>query len=152
MCRTETLTVPPHPASSGRVRHWAAGYLRDWQVPGDTVDAAVLMLSEAVSNAIVHARTDATVSIALTGDYLEVLVTDLAPGQPSRPRRRTATDPAGPSAGAGPLAESGRGLQMIDTMAEAWGLEDVAAGKQLWFRLWVTRTPQVLAGCRCCTD
>lgn len=148
MCRTQTLTVPPHTASSGRVRHWAAECLHDWQVPADTVDAAVLMLREAVSNAIVHARTDATVSIALAGGYLEVSVTDLAPGQPPRPLRRAATDAAGPSASAGSLAESGRGLQMIDMMAQAWGFQDVAAGKQLWFRLRVPRTSEGLVGCQ----
>lgn len=71
MCRTETLTVPPLAAFSARVRRWAAGHLQDWQLPGDTVDAAILMLSEAVTNAIVHARTDSTVSIALIGEHLK---------------------------------------------------------------------------------
>ena len=77
MCHTERLTVRPDTTCVGQARRWAAGHLHCWKLPENTVDAAVLMLSEAVTNAIVHARTDSTVSLVLTGRHLDVTGTDL---------------------------------------------------------------------------
>ena len=149
ICNTEILSVAPQAASSGQVRRWATGHLRHWQLADDTVDAAVLMLSEAVTNVFVHARTDSTVSIALTGEHLDVNVADLAPRPAEADDRLARTRPDGASAAAEPLAESGRGLQIIDALAPAWGIRDAAGGKQLWFRLRVHRAVVDLTACPC---
>ena len=141
---TASVTVPPHAESSGRARRLVAGHLRDWLVPEDIIADAALMLAEAVTNAIVHAGTDSTISVVLSDEHLDVMVTDLTPRQPSGPSRLTQPPSAGAGAGAraGPLAESGRGLQIIDALAQSWGVLDLAVGKQLWFRLHVARSPE----------
>lgn len=139
MCHTERLTVRPDTTCAGHARRWAAGHLHCWQLPENTVDAAVLMLSEAVTNAIVHARTDSTVSLVLTGRHLDVTVTDLNPGQPTgADRLAPASRVGGPAVGPSrmvQLTESGRGLQIIDALAEQWGVRDVDEGTEVWFRL-----------------
>lgn len=139
MCHTERLTVRPDTTCAGQARRWAAGHLHCWKLPENTVDAAVLMLSEAVTNAIVHARTDSTVSLVLTGRHLDVTVTDLNPGQPTGAERLApASRVGGPAVGPSrmvQLTESGRGLQIIDALAEQWGVRDVGEGTEVWFRL-----------------
>ena len=143
MCHTERLTVRPDTTCAGQARRWAAGHLQYWRLPENTVDAAVLMLSEAVTNAIVHARTDSTVSLVLTGRHLDVTVTDLNPGQPTGADRLAPARPVGGPGVPSPtvqLTESGRGLQIIDALAEQWGVRDVGEGTQVWFRLRVDKS------------
>jgi len=38
------------------------------------------------------------------------------------------------------LTESGRGLQIIDALAEQWGVRDVDEGTEVWFRLRVDKS------------
>ena len=149
---TASVTVPPHAESSGRVRRLVTAHLRDWLVPEDIIADAALMLAEAVTNAIVHAGTDSTISIVLSDEHLDVMVTDLAPRQPSASGRLAQIPNAGTAVRAEPLAESGRGLQIIDALAHSWGMLDLTVGKQLWFRLHVERSPELLPAGSCATD
>lgn len=144
MCHTERLTVRPDTTCAGHARRWAAGHLQHWKLPENTVDAAVLMLSEAITNAIVHARTASTVRLVLTGRHLDVTVTDLNPRRASGKDRLARACPAGgPTVGPSrpvQLTESGRGLQIIDALAEQWGVRDVDEGTEVWFRLRVDKS------------
>jgi anti-sigma regulatory factor (Ser/Thr protein kinase) len=88
----------------------------------DFVDAASLLVSELVTNAIVHARTDVELRLLADDHMLRAEVSDGNPAFPS-PRR-----PMG-------LAGTGRGLLLMDDLASRWGVEPSGAGKTVWFEL-----------------
>jgi anti-sigma regulatory factor (Ser/Thr protein kinase) len=88
----------------------------------DIVDAATLLLSELVTNAIVHARTNVEVHLVTDEVMLRAEVSD---GNPAMPEARR---PNG-------LNGTGRGLQLIDDLASRWGVLTSDAGKTVWFEL-----------------
>ena len=88
----------------------------------EMIDAATLLLSELVTNAIVHARTNVEVHLVIDDLMLRAEVSDGNPALPE-PRR-----PNG-------LNGTGRGLQLIDRLASRWGVQTSDAGKTVWFEL-----------------
>lgn len=102
-------------------RGFVAKALRDWSCHA-LIDVAVLLTSELVTNAILHAKTGPTVRMALNGSTLRVEVLDRGPGTPTR--------------GSSPTdALSGRGLALVEAMSDGWGVSNVAEGKAVWFEL-----------------
>ncbi|MET8577683.1 SpoIIE family protein phosphatase [Streptomyces sp. NPDC005012] len=99
--------------------------LHDWRDP-DQVDSAVLLTSEMLANVLMHTDHDATLLARVTGTAgarrLRVEVTDASD---SLPHRR---DP-------GELASSGRGLFLIEILANTWGVDPRGSGKTIWFEL-----------------
>lgn len=86
-------------------------------------DIVVLLANELVTNAIVHARSPVELTVELIQGGVRVEVTDTSPASPSR---RVA----------GRLATSGRGLELVETMATAWGVEQLNGnGKCVWFEV-----------------
>jgi anti-sigma regulatory factor (Ser/Thr protein kinase) len=106
------------------------------------LDAEVLLVaSELVTNAVLHARTNLELSYVADEGNIEVCVRDLD----ARPLA-----PALPSLAAGPaqtswplLALGGRGLAIVAAMADEWGVTETQDGKQVWAR-WFT--PALAAG------
>lgn len=96
--------------------------LRHTYVDADLVDAAGLLVSELVTNAVVHARTDVTLRATIRRGVLRIEVADGSPVVPT-PRR-----PSG-------LAGTGRGLQLVDRLANRWGVQKSRGGKTIWFEL-----------------
>ena len=88
----------------------------------DRVSLIVLLASELVSNAVLHARSDLSVTVRRFADCIRVEVYD---GNPLLPQ------PCLPPA----EATSGRGLGLVDAMASAWGAERCRDGKVVWFEL-----------------
>ena len=84
-------------------------------------DLAELLLTEVVTNVVVHARTPATVRVVEEGDVVCVEVED---GSLTPPRRQ---EPSGGD------DESGRGMEMLDALAQRWGWRRRPAGKVVWF-------------------
>ena len=82
----------------------------------------MLLVSEVVTNALLHAGTDIDVAAVLGVDGLRVEVGDGSPHLPSR-RRYAAT------------AGTGRGLLMLESMVDDWGVTRRPAGKVVWFRI-----------------
>jgi anti-sigma regulatory factor (Ser/Thr protein kinase) len=123
----DVRTVFPCDVSSVRaarrlVRNELAAHATRAPVQPDIIDAASLLLSELVTNAIVHARTDVEVRLVTDDHMLRAEVSD---GDPTMPTARR------PSA----LTDTGRGLQLIEDLANRWGVSGSAVGKTVWFEL-----------------
>jgi len=87
----------------------------------DLAESAVLLVSEVVTNAILHAGTPIEVTLRLDGG----LRVEVADGSEHLPvRRRYAT-----------TAGTGRGLMMLEELADAWGVQRRPGGKVVWFEL-----------------
>jgi anti-sigma regulatory factor (Ser/Thr protein kinase) len=96
--------------------------LHSWGISGATTADAVLLVSELVTNALLHARSAPTVELTRDGDRVRVAVCDDSPVAPRR--RQYATD-----------AATGRGIALVDHLATEWGSERVGDGKCVWFEL-----------------
>lgn len=122
---TASLDVPADPAATPVARRFVADQLGSWDA-GALADDALLVVSELVTNAIIHARSACRVDLRLAGEVLDVAVTDFGPGTPE-PQPPSTTRPGG------------RGLALVSALSTAWGVDPVAAdrgdGKVVWARL-----------------
>lgn len=93
------------------------------------LDTVVLLTSEIVTNAVLHARTDFTLGIAKVGvDGVRVSVSDASPVPPAmRARSDTAT--------------TGRGLRLLDQLASEWHTDENNGGKTVWFTVTAADDP-----------
>nr|WP_181923531.1 ATP-binding protein [Streptomyces inhibens] len=107
----------------GEVRRELRQLLSRWAAPGsgELAEVATLLTSELVTNALVHTEGGAVVT-ARVGDRLRVEVRDLAPGRPEP--RAASTE-----------GTSGRGLMLVRSLADAWGIRSEGFGKCVWFEL-----------------
>jgi anti-sigma regulatory factor (Ser/Thr protein kinase) len=135
VCRVTTRSYPPQVGSVADARHWAESTFDRWALRGNPVTDAVLLTSELVTNAVLHARTPLVLSLAVAEDVIEVGVSDSDPRGP-RPRRQEGAPWATRTWLLGePPAETGRGLLLVDELADEWGVAQMTGGKQIWFRL-----------------
>jgi anti-sigma regulatory factor (Ser/Thr protein kinase) len=95
--------------------------------PPEFVDAASLLTDELVTNAIRHGRPPIVLTIRFDAQLLIIEVVDCGPGQPV-------------SRQVDPQAERGRGLRIVDEVADEWGVHRLPEGKRVWCRL-ALRTP-----------
>lgn len=96
----------------------------------DAVETAVLLVSEIVTNVVLHAGTEIRIEISFDDEELTFAVSDSNPG---------------PIAGGEPAArlqESGRGLALINSLARRWGTTHSQLGKTVWFTLGTEATSQ----------
>jgi PAS domain-containing protein/anti-sigma regulatory factor (Ser/Thr protein kinase) len=107
-------------------RRFTARTLRKWRVE-DMGDAVLLVVSELVTNALVHTQGPVRVDLMLRGDRLRVCVTDSSPRAPAKP---VSVDWE---------ATGGRGLFLVEAMSESFGSMPVADGKQVWSEMVVPR-------------
>ena len=120
------LDLEQHPAAVGRARRFVHDQCQAAGVNGDTSDTAVLLTSEIVTNAFLHGRSGARLTLLTTDDRLRIEVGD----DNSRLPQRVEPDRD---------ALNGRGLAIVDTLASDWGSAQHAEGKVVWFEL--TRPP-----------
>lgn len=85
-------------------------------------EIAELLVSELVTNAVLHARTMITLEITQRGDSIRVGVADESA---RRPKPRSYSDDA----------MTGRGLTLVQALSSSWGTRSTPAGKQIWFEL-----------------
>ncbi|WP_251067473.1 ATP-binding protein [Streptomyces sp. ISL-36] len=104
------------------VRHALRKMLGKWGGPGAS-DVAELLTSELVTNALIHTDHGAVVTATVVPDSLRVEVRDFVPGLP---------EPDVPFADDG---THGRGLVLVEALADSWGVEDHGVGKVVWFEL-----------------
>ena len=111
-----------HPGSPAQARRLTRARLSGWSVCEDTCDTAVLVVSELVTNAIVHTASSHIVCELHDGDDLvRIAVRDegCAPGEPRPSPQR-------------PDEEHGRGLLLIDGLCRAWGAQEHGPGLLVW--------------------
>lgn len=119
--------LPGSPLAPGSARALVRAALAD--VPGTPrrfVDDAMAVVSELVTNAVVHAGTDVDVDWRLeaTGAFV-VEVGDRHPSRAPRESGETSYD----------TSEYGRGLRLVANLAESWGVTYRRGGKTVWARL-----------------
>ncbi|AKN72984.1 MULTISPECIES: ATP-binding protein [Streptomyces] len=96
--------------------------LRHWGKPGRS-EIAELLTSELVTNALVHTDDDAVLTAVVDDGGLHVEVRDFVARSPE-PRT---PDPDGDT--------HGRGLVLVESLADAWGVRPHGVGKSVWFEL-----------------
>jgi anti-sigma regulatory factor (Ser/Thr protein kinase) len=114
-------TLEADVASSAVARRFMEETLQRWSC-GDLLDVVNLLVSELVTNAVVHGGSEADVSVVLTPTALRVEVADQ---DTSMPVPTEADD----------WATSGRGLALVELMSEAWGIDRRPNGKAIWFEV-----------------
>jgi anti-sigma regulatory factor (Ser/Thr protein kinase) len=92
----------------------------------EMLDDALLLISELVTNAVLHGGPPIMLSIECDGNVMRARVRD---GSPALPVPRNAD----------PDAESGRGMTLVELLTHTWGVVPVAdtrgLGKEVWFEL-----------------
>ncbi|MCA6090652.1 ATP-binding protein [Streptomyces sp. SCA3-4] len=126
------------------VRAGLRALLGSWGAPG-RADTAVLLASELVTNALVHTDGGAVVTARLTGGAaapvtgrLRVEVRDFLSRPPTlrpSPVASDRDDGAAPAGRPEAAATSGRGLLLVHTLADCWGVRAHGVGKAVWFEL-----------------
>jgi anti-sigma regulatory factor (Ser/Thr protein kinase) len=113
---------PGDASSAPSARRFAGDLLAAWGLSA-VADTARLLLGEVITNAVQHTVGDVRVGLSFDGERLRVEVTDSS----DRPPDLRAAEPE---------AESGRGLFIVQTLADRWGHETVEpGGKTVWFEL-----------------
>ena len=130
MCRVVSHELEPALHAVAQARREVRAALDRWEL-SPLVPDTELLVSELVTNALVHAIGEATLTLAVADGTLEVGVTDRAPGVPLP---RAASDRSSGAPEDRP-AEGGRGLHLVDLVADEWGVVDLPVGNQVWFRL-----------------
>ncbi|MEW2129381.1 SpoIIE family protein phosphatase [Streptomyces sp. NPDC005435] len=103
-----------------RARAFASGVLTSWRFPVELHDLGVLAASELVANSLQHGVPPMRLRLRRTDRRLIIEVTD---GDDHLPRRRRAE----------PADESGRGIDIVATIASAWGARKTpGGGKAVW--------------------
>jgi hypothetical protein len=114
-----------HPGSPAQARRLTRARLTHWSVGEDTCDSAALVVSELVTNAIVHTASSRVVCELHDGDDLvRIAVRDegCAPGEPHPSPQR-------------PEEEHGRGLLLVDALCHSWGAHEHGPGLLVWANL-----------------
>jgi anti-sigma regulatory factor (Ser/Thr protein kinase) len=119
MARVELLG---RPASVRQARVFTGEVLADGGVEPSVIELAVLLVSELVSNAVVHAGGTVCVTAHADAHWVRIEVEDQGRGRPVlRPAREDEPD--------------GRGLAVVEKLATDWGIEQRATHKVVWFEI-----------------
>ena len=111
--------LPAAPRSAELARAAARVACRSWGV-AEACDTAALLTTELVGNSVRHARTrNLVLRLAMTPRRLRITMAD---GDPVLPALRER----------GPLDEGGRGLLLVQQLAERWGADPEPGGKAVW--------------------
>jgi two-component sensor histidine kinase len=91
-------------------------------VPDDVGDAIAVMVSELATNSVKHASSAFSISVDRSAEEIRVEVSDSGAGWPMMQAP-------------GPDQPSGRGLRIVDALADEWGVRHAGGGKTVWFRI-----------------
>ncbi|SNY05778.1 Anti-sigma regulatory factor (Ser/Thr protein kinase) [Paractinoplanes atraurantiacus] len=135
-----SLTLRPDPEAPSLARNLVSDACLAWNLP-ELLHPSRTVMSELVTNAVEHARTEMTVVVSLRGPGLHMIVSDLCPEpprliKPSRVLRGR------------PLDDRGLGLRVVDGTATAWGTLPTSTGKVVWATLQPRRPGSRVTGLR----
>jgi serine phosphatase RsbU (regulator of sigma subunit)/anti-sigma regulatory factor (Ser/Thr protein kinase) len=124
--RTVLTVAQAEPERVADARNQLRELLHDW-ASDDQIDSAVLLVSEMVTNVLVHTDAEALLVAEMTGKAgsrrIRVEVTDRSDALPHKRQP-------------GELASSGRGLMLMELLSDAWGVDPRGEGKSIWFELY----------------
>jgi len=121
MTGTDSITLEPVATSPAAARRWVRRRLTELGL--DPLEDSVLLLtSEVVTNAVLHAGSPLRLSLRPEGHGVRVEVQDSSPVLPTRRRHA-------------PTSAIGRGMTLLDHLANDWGWHEDGAGKTVWFRI-----------------
>ncbi|MFM9580403.1 ATP-binding protein [Streptomyces caniscabiei] len=109
-----SVLLSPTPRGARLARLLATEWLRTWDPPYGVLDTAEHLVAELAANAVTHGRIagrDFRLVLLARRDTLRIEVTDTRGTDLPRPQP------------AAPYAESGRGLLLVETLADRWGVE-----------------------------
>ncbi len=116
------LTLGDEPDAAGRARRFVSAALAAGPFEQRT-DDAILVVSEMVTNALLHAEPPVTVNIVQLEEHLRIEVRD------------GAHRPLLVEAPANDDSMTGRGLAVVDALAVRWGVDPEPQGKMVWAEL-----------------
>ena len=127
------LTLDPIPGAPRVAREWVARKLVGWPAPG--VENASLVVSELVTNAVLHAGTPIELRCVLDSFHVRLEVRDERADAPML--KAHASD-----------ASTGRGLRLVATLADEWGVSTADDAKVVWCVIGAHPGPSRLAQAR----
>jgi len=120
--RPDQIALPRSPSSVGAARRFIVARTAAWAFPKPVADQLVLIGSELVTNAVLHARTELTLTLELREDRVRISVKDRSQAPPTLRHYR-------------PDALTGRGLGVVAALSDLWGVSTAPDGKVVWAEL-----------------
>ncbi|MGW4224811.1 ATP-binding protein [Streptomyces bauhiniae] len=134
-----TLEIRPDPEEVGRARKWARSRLAGLGIAADEplAETLILLVSELVTNAVVHTGRPALLRLSLPGGPPPATPAGAEPAASVTVRLEVAdaSSRAPVPRCAGREATGGRGLALVDCLADRWGWSPEGAGKSIWCEL-----------------
>jgi len=124
----ESWTVWRVPEAVRHARRFTRRTLRTWGAT-DEIDAALLVVSELVTNALVHTDGQVRLDLTLVNHRLRIAVADSSARSPIKPTS------------IGWEATGGRGILLVEAMSAGWGTVPVSGGKQVWAEVVLEHPP-----------
>ena len=118
---TDALELEPRLDTSSVARGHVRSRLLAWGLD-DLVDPVLLLTSEVVTNALLHSGTRLVLTVARDGAGVRVEVADGSAVPPVQRRHSTS-------------ASTGRGVQLLEAVADEWGWTATSTGKLVWYRV-----------------
>ncbi|MGQ0678320.1 MAG: ATP-binding protein [Actinomycetota bacterium] len=117
----QALHIPADSSAIAGARRFTEGFLRSHGL-SEQINTMVLLISEVVTNAILHGGSGAELRLIVSGGSIRAEVKDRSPMFPSV--RQYSED-----------ATTGRGMVIVQALASAWGTRSEGDGKVVWFTL-----------------
>jgi anti-sigma regulatory factor (Ser/Thr protein kinase) len=120
--RPALLSLPPELGAIREARVFVGKRCAEAALTPGRCDDALLLTSELVTNAVLHGRSDVCIEVEVLDPVVRISVFDENSRHPA-------------PVGEDPDALDGRGLALVDALAERWGVEDRPLGKAVWFEI-----------------
>jgi anti-sigma regulatory factor (Ser/Thr protein kinase) len=116
------IELPPKPSSPSRARDFLRELFERWEIDGVAKEDGALLVTEIVTNAILHAKSSVVVEISRVDNTVEVAVTDSGGGVVRLQEPE-------------PDSVTGRGLRLVDRLSSKWSVTENRVGKTVRFTL-----------------